>query len=56
MKPVLIRVYEWLLLCHCREEREKFIKAKYVEKEFLADIPRNDKSISDVSTSYADNL
>lgn len=29
------------------EEREKFIKAKYIDKEFLAELPRNDKTIAE---------
>ena len=33
----------------CREEREKFIKAKYIDKEFLAELPRYDKPVPDVS-------
>lgn len=32
-----------------REERERFIKAKYVDKDFLQDLPKTDKSIAEVS-------
>ena len=32
-----------------REEREKFIKAKYIDKEFLADLPHTDKPVHLVS-------
>ena len=32
-----------------REEREKFIRAKYVDKEFLADLPADRESLPEVS-------
>ena len=43
------------LTCHTitpspphREERERFIRAKYIEKEFVADLPPSNKSITEV--------
>lgn len=32
-----------------REDREKFIKAKYVDKEYLQELPKSDRSVSLVS-------
>ena len=32
-----------------REEREKFIRAKYIDKEFLAELPESDRGIAEVS-------
>lgn len=32
-----------------RDERERFIKAKYVEKEFLAELPASNDTIAEVS-------
>lgn len=32
-----------------REEREKFIKAKYIDKEYLAELPYSGKPIYEVS-------
>ena len=31
-----------------REDREKFIKAKYLDKEFLAELPRSNNTVSEV--------
>ena len=31
-----------------REEREKYIRAKYIDKEFLLDLPESDQTISEV--------
>ena len=33
----------------CREERERFIQSKYVDKEFLQELPTTDKSVAEVS-------
>ena len=35
-----------------REDREKFIKAKYVDKEFLQELPKSEKPVSLVSESH----
>ena len=32
-----------------REERERFINAKYVDKEFLQELPKTDKTVAEVS-------
>ena len=34
-----------------RDERERFIKAKYVDKEFLADLPVSNSTIAEVRRS-----
>ena len=34
-----------------RDERERFIKAKYVDKEFLAELPKTDRTIAEVRST-----
>ena len=36
----------------CRAERERFIKTKYVLKEFLKELPKTEKSVAEVSEGY----
>ena len=37
---------------HFREEKEKFIRTKYVDKEFLADLPDTKQPLSQVITAF----
>lgn len=40
----------------CREDRERYIRAKYVDKEFLADLPRSSDPLCAVSFYMFENV